>query len=160
MPRPFTSRGYRALQAEVEDAALLALVTISYEPTGAILRAVNNTEIVTSRGDDFYPWAFEFQLPEDSLDRTPELTFVIDNVAQELVDLIRQAIEPPQLTIEVVVSDTPDVVELTIDELILRRVEWDRQRITASLQINDVIGGGFPSYFAIYDPYQYPALFP
>src|SRR5262245_58260366 len=158
MPRALTERGYRAAQAEVENAALLALVTISHAGTPEF-RVVNNTEPVVSRGNTFYPWAFEFALPQATLDRTPEVEFTIDNVTQALIDLLRAAEEPPEFLLEIVVSDTPDVVEVAAAGLFLSSVTWDKQVISGKLQLDDVFGQSFPSHHASYDPRQFPGLF-
>lgn len=159
MPRFFTPRGMRALQAEVSDAALWALVTVTYPPDGTTFRVVNNLLAVVSRGLTFTPFAFDFSLAEDSLDRAAQVEFSIDNVGMELIDMLRAASVPPELLIEIIVSDTPDVIELTLPNLLLRNVQWNKTTVTGTLQVDDVFGLAFPSRYSTYDPRQYPGLF-
>lgn len=160
MPRALTPRGLRAAQAEVVDAAWLTLVTITYPPEPAtVFRAVDNTVPITSRGNTFFPFPFQYALAEDSLDAKPNVEARIDNISLELVDMLRAAAVPPVVRMEIIVSDAPDIVEVTIDDFILRNASWDAKSITLSLQLDDIFSFVFPSKNALYDPFQYPGLF-
>ncbi len=160
MPRNLTARGLRAAQMETTNSAWLALVTISFAPPETtVYRIVNNTTPIISRGATFTPTAVEFAFPEDSLDRAPQTEITIDNVSLEFIDLLRRVVDPPRMKIEIALSDAPDVVELALDELLLRNVQWDEHRITGTLQIDDVFGLAFPGFHSIYDPIQFPGLF-
>jgi len=164
MPRNLTPRGLRGVQDEVEGAVFLPLLTITIPapPAGGsetIFRVVPNTEPIVSRGLTFEPCAFEFVMPEDALDRTPDCELRIDNVDLAMIDALRAVADPPSIKVEGVWSDVPDFVELTIENYLLRNVQWDVQTITGTVQANDVFSLAFPSRYPTYDPIQFPGLF-
>lgn len=160
MPRTLSPRALRAAQAESTNSAWLALLTISFDPPEAtVYRVVNNLEPVTSRGQVFAPTAFELTLPEDSLDRTPQVELSIDNVTLEFIDVLRAMDTPPHVAIEVILSDAPNDVEIAVPDMLLRNITWNAQRINGTLQLDDVFGLTFPGFHALYDPIQYPGLF-
>jgi hypothetical protein len=159
MPRNLTPRGLRAAQAQQSDAALLWLLTITHTPTATLFRAVNNLTDITSRGNLFQAYAFDLVLPEESLDRVVSVSITIANIDLVLVDMLRAAAASPVVTLELVVSDTPNTVEFSASGLFLREVEWDAQRITGKLEPNDVLSQKFPSRDAMYTPLNTPGLF-
>ena len=159
MPRQLTPRGLRALQLQTENAAWLSLVTISHQDTGTLWRTVNNTVAIVSRGRVFSPFAFSYTLAQDSMQQQAAIDVVLDNTDLRFIGMLRQAITPPVVTIELVVSDTPDVTEIQIDNLQLREVSWNAGTITGKLMVEDVFSQAFPSRSPTYDPAQFAGLF-
>lgn len=120
------------------------------------VRLVNNVEKVRSRGNDYLAYPFDITLPEQSSEKNSELTLTIDNADQLLIDAIRSQIEPPEVVVELVLSNDLDNVVISYDFLQLVNVEYNAMNITGILMSNDMLHRKFPS--CSYDGVQFPDL--
>jgi hypothetical protein len=125
-----------AMYKSSSDQAFFILLTIQPAAGSAYppLRVVNNLENVTSRGNVYTAFPFAINLPNDDGETQPTMTITIDAVDQSLITLVRELEEPPTLTMELVMSATPDVVDKSIGFLRLVNVQYDVLQITATLQ--------------------------
>lgn len=155
----FTAAGYQSLIARNSPDAWLILVTIDHENLPAPVRVVNDSQNVISRGNEWLAYAFDLTLADDSLESQPQISFTLDNVDRFLTDQLRAITSPASFTLEVIRSGDPDVVEMSIEDLILRRVEWDAATINGSIELEDVFSAAFPSAGGTINPRQYPGLF-
>ena len=137
------------------NEAFLWLLTI--KTSKETLRLVNNMEDIVSRNDKFTAYPFNISLPVEDGSKQLSLALNIDNVDQVLIEAIRGFLEPPVMTLELVLSSDFDTVEKRIDFLRLSNVEYDQLQITGQLKPNNVLGNAFPA--TSYDPSQFPALF-
>lgn len=136
------------------EAAWLALLTISTPES--TLRFVNNNEPVFSNGNTFDPFPFLIVLPGDNGETLPKVTLQIQNFDEQLVEAIRGQETPPQVTCQLVTSLTPDDVEIEIENMILRTVNYDALMITGELNVVNVLNQKFGGY---YTPIEFPGLF-
>jgi len=136
------------------DVAFWFLLTI--KAAGDTIRLVNNYEDVVSRGETYMAYPFSLALPADTGEALPELTLTIDNVDQRLVKAIRELLEPPEITFEMVLSSAPDVVERTIDFLRADFVSYDAMGIQMRLRPTSIMARAFPS--SKYTPGTHPDL--
>lgn len=157
MPRKMSSYAKSQAFAMSSGEAWLILVTIRHEQTGTLLRVVNNTEDVTSRGNVYTAYPFKFTLPLETGEGIGVAEFEIDNVELTLISMLRAAIEAPRLDIEVILSGRPDTVELSVFNLALRQVTWDAQTIKGTLVNEDLLSTSYPGY--MYDPQEWAGLF-
>lgn len=141
-------------QTSTNEAFLWLLTITSANET---LRVVNNMEDVVSRGNTFTAYPFNISLPVEDGAKELALTLTIDNVDQMLVEAIRGFLEPPMMTLELVLSSDFNTVEKKIDFLRLANVEYDALQIRGSLKPINVLGNSFPA--SNYDPAQFPSLF-
>lgn len=141
-------------QTSTNEAFLWLLTIRSAKET---LRVVNNMEDVVSRGNTFTAYPFNISLPVEDGAKELALTLTIDNVDQMLVEAIRGFLEPPMMTLELVLSSDFNTVEKKIDFLRLANVEYDALQIRGSLKPINVLGNSFPA--SNYDPAQFPSLF-
>ena len=141
-------------QTSTNEAFLWLLTITSANET---LRVVNNMEDVVSRGNTFTAYPFNISLPVEDGAKELALTLTIDNVDQMLVEAIRGFLEPPMMTLDLVLSSDFDTVEKKIDFLRLANVEYDALQIRGSLKPINVLGNSFPA--SNYDPAQFPSLF-
>lgn len=141
-------------QTSTNEAFLWLLTITSANET---LRVVNNMEDVVSRGNTFTAYPFNISLPVEDGAKELALTLTIDNVDQMLVEAIRGFLEPPMMTLELVLSSDFNTVEKKIDFLRLSNVEYDALQIRGSLKPINVLGNSFPA--SNYDPAQFPSLF-
>ena len=61
------------------------------------------------------------------------------------------------MTFEIVIAATPDVVEMTLGDLLMREVTWDQSVIEAQLVSDDPLNQAFPGH--IYEPRTFPGMF-
>ena len=140
------------------DVAYLALLTISSPPGLSLptMYFVNNNEDITSRGQVYTAFPFEFELPSDNGETQPQIKVKAANSSQELIDGVRSLLEPPSVKVEVIASSAPDVVEKVVDFLVLTNVEYDALSITFSLQPINILARSFPDTF--YNATEFPDL--
>ena len=157
MTRAMSNFARENMLSTSSDEAFLVLVTIRHAATGTLLRAVNNTEQIISRGDTFEPYPFSFILPQETGEGIGVATFEIDNVDLVLIDMLRSAVTAPRVDIEIILGSLPDVVEIGIYDLALREVSWDASVIRGKLLNEDLLSTGFPSYS--YVPTEWQGIF-
>ena len=91
--------------------ALLWLMTITSTELASPLYLVNNNEEIVSNGITYEPFPFEVVLPPDDGGKPQNLVLKTYNLAPELMDVIRQPIDPPQVQIDLVSTADLDTVE-------------------------------------------------
>jgi hypothetical protein len=155
MPRPLSPRAVEALMAHNTDQVFILLVTFWHG--SEIYRCCLNTEPIISNGLEFTPTYFEFMMPEVN-DRAPQSVEIrVDNVDQRMVDMLRRVVTPVQVKIELVLASQPDTIEMVIEDLFLREVNWNISSISGKLMIEDMLNAGFPA--DIYEPRTFQGIF-
>jgi hypothetical protein len=129
----------------------------SVEPRETTLRVVANTEDVVSRGMVFQATHFEINLPNDDGETFPYVELKIANVDGLLIQAIRAFRNPPEMTLEIVLSDMPDLVERKVDFLRLSSCEFNALTISGRLSVESSLTNRFPAYD--YNPSAFPGLF-
>lgn len=148
-----TPTGIAEAQKVLSEAAWLALLTIT-TPTD-VLRFVNNTEDIVSNGDTFMAFPFAIVLPGDDGEALPRVKLQLQNFDEHIVEAIRGLAEPPIIKCQIITSLTPDDVEIEIENMILRTVNYDALDITGDLQVVNVLTRKFGGY---YTPIEFPGL--
>lgn len=172
------------LFANNASAAWCVFVKIDLEgmETG---RFVNNNETTTLENaydiqmtGDYLPFAFDIQLPDSNADKASQVKLVLDNVDRRMVDALRRAIAPANVSIAIGMVERYKLVgsvwevdyeigvakcqygpELSITELQLIDVSWDVSQITGTLILDDILNRKFPSNHPLYSPDIWKALF-
>lgn len=139
------------------DAAWLCLLTITDASGGDPLRVVDNTVAVVSRGNTFEPYPFQVMLPADDSEQLPKVTLNISNLDAAIVEYIRESILAPKIAVELVTSQYPDQVEVSLTFLTLTGVTYDAMTVSGQLDVDTFLTGKFPA--EAYTPVQFPALF-
>lgn len=155
--RAFSNAARAAIIAPSTNEAFIPLLTVEHAPTSDIFRVCLNTEPIVSRGNTFFPYGFRFNLPTESGEEVGQVTIEIDNTDLLLVDMLRRATAPPVCLIEVVLASNPNIVELTVADLVLREVSWNASTISGKLIQDDVLNQRFPK--DVYDPVQFSGLY-
>ena len=155
MARTFSTPAIKAMMDANTDKVFVLLVTFWHG--SEIYRCCLNTEDVISRGQQFVPTYFQIRLPEVS-DAAPQgCEIQIDNVDNRMVDMLRRVVTPVQVKLELVLADSPDVVEVTVDDLVLREATWNAQTISGRLMVEDMLNAGFPGN--LYEARTFPGIF-
>lgn len=141
------------------DDALLWLLTFRDYTSGLVLRAVNNLEEVTSRTFRYQPFPFELTLPPDDGDRFQTLSLTFPNAGRELMQLIRKYApdQPPLVKIELVLANSLDTVEKTIDFLTMTNASYDALAVTITLAPANIFQR--KTCQATYNSTEFPGLF-
>ena len=138
------------------QVAYLFLMTISDPESNTVLHVVNNLEDVTSRGQVYTAFPFEIQLPPDSGTAPAGVKVTTVNVGAELMQILRGTIDPPKVKLELVLSDDPDVVEKTIDFMVLRNLSYDIESVSFDLASSSIFAR--KTCTGIYSQNEFPGL--
>ena len=78
------------------------------------------------------------------------------NVGAELMEILRGTIDPPKVKLELVLSDAPDVVEKTIDFMVLRSTRIRYERVAFELTSSSIFAR--KTCTGIYSQNEFPGL--
>ena len=139
-----STAGTAELAAQECGTAWLVLLTLAHLQLDVPVRVTSDAVATTSNGHTFQPFPFEVTLPDDVEGRAPQAQLRIDNTSQEIIALLRGLTTPPSLTIQIVRSATPDVVEREWSGLEWRSSQYDIGAITGMLTVDDLALEEFP----------------
>ena len=111
MPRGASENLLSVANSEFPQDPFIHLVTVEW-PDGETTRFAKNYEDIVSRGNTYSASAFRVKLPEEPEDSIPKITFEFSIAETELVEKLRLAPEPPTLSLEIVLGNDPDTVEM------------------------------------------------
>jgi len=154
---PITEEFKRAATARETDAALLVTLSISHPSLVQPIRVVNNHENIVSQGYLFVGYPFEITLPDDA-DTPQQARLSIDNVDRVITDALRAAAgDPPVAELAVIMSSSPDVIQVGPIFLAFGEAEYDAATVTVTLIDEPLIGEPYPGDSVV--PSTYPGLF-
>lgn len=148
-----TPTGIAEAQAVSSEAAWLVLLTITTPDD--VMRFVNNNEAIVSNGETFEAFPFSIVLPGDDGDSLPRVKLQIQNFDERIVEAIRGLATPPQVKAQLITSLTPDEIEIEIENMVLRNVNYDAIDITGDLQVVNVLTRKFGGH---YSTVEFPGL--
>lgn len=154
--RTLSNAARTAIYAQQTDKVFLIILDISHADFADTIRIVNDYSDVTSNGNVYTAFPFTVTLPKESEEVT-KATLVIDNVSRTLIDEIRTITTPPDVSLNIILSDTPDIVEVGPFNFKLKQVTYDQLTIQGSLDFEDVLFGNFPN--ETFTPQNHPGMF-
>lgn len=131
MPRYLSSPAVASVHALQTQEVWLVLLTLVVGTT--TIRVVNNNANIVSRGNTFQAFPFEIVLPGEDPDTVPKATLRIDATDKSVVAAIRSVSTPPTCTLEVIMASSPDTVEASYPNLVLRNVQYDASFVSGEL---------------------------
>jgi len=162
----------KALFSPDSDSTLISLLTITYsntEPsvrladnfTGRLTSLTTDDEVVygvTSRNQEYIFLPFEVTLPQEQEDQVPSCTLTIYDVTQYLTEIIREQFEiVPRIKLELVLSKTPDTVEVSFDGLYVTSITYNENSVSLSIEMVDYSKEPFPQHRFV--PQYFPGIF-
>lgn len=134
------------LYAQESNDPFLVLVTLSHPSFASPIRLVRNSENITSRGNVYSAYPFSITLPADDGERIKEVNIEFDNVSLLLVDEFRSITgdESIAVKVELILASIADDVQYGIEELRVNSIQYDRNRIRASLRLDDFLNTEMP----------------
>lgn len=166
MSRSVSSAARTAMYAQQPEEVFVLLLQIDTggEPIRVALDSENLDSKITVDGVDTHSSAVTFvggffgiELPEEAGENISNVRISIDNVDRVIVAAIRQATEPPEVRLWVVLRSSPDLVEAGPYYLVLENATYDEMMVTGELSFEDVTNRRFPAHE--YTPFSTPGLF-
>lgn len=120
----------------------------------------NSTDViygVVSRSKDYIFLPLEITLPQEEEAQAPRSSIVMKDVTRYLIPVIRELKEPPKVKLELVLSSTPDVVEISFDGFYVTNFTYNRDQVTCELQMVNYEREPFPVHS--FNPKTFPGLF-
>jgi len=142
-----------AAYAQQTDEVALVILAISHADLAATIRVVNNTENITSGGNEYLAAGFDIKLPDDD----GKTTITICNVDRIMVQAIRSIESRPTVTMSVILADHPDTVEVGPYIMELSEATFDAFTVTGILTFDDFLDEPYPG--DKFTPGQFPGLF-
>lgn len=139
----------------IEHPSLAQPARISNDPTQ--LLPIAQVRGTISNSDEYVYLPFEFVFPNQESDTSPAAQLRIDNVSREISTIIDSISSPPTIQIQVVLSSTPDIVELVLRDFKLQRTEWNILAVTGELTVEHFEQEPFPA--GRFNPSGFPGLF-
>lgn len=139
------------------DEVFLVLVTIAHADISPSIRVVNNTERITSNGNEFAAFPFDVELPDSREAGTSRARLTIDNVSREIAESIRMIATAATVLLEVIRAADPDTIEKTWSVLTLKNVKWDMFKMSGDLILEEIDIEPYPA--GQFSPASFPGLF-
>lgn len=155
--RSLTPELLAELYGQESNTPFLMLMTLSHSSFVETLYLVNNTVNITSRGTTFEAFPVKISLPVDDGESQREVQMELDNTSLELIDELRTVSTPIDVKMELILSSRPDEVQISLSELKIRNITYNRSRITAKLYLDDFLNTTFGD--EKYNPSIYPGLY-
>ena len=93
----------------------------------------------------------------DDGESTREVSIEFDNVSLTLIDELRTVTSPIDVKIDMILSSNPDDIQISLDELKMRNVTYNKQTVSARLYLDSFLNVELTS--ERYSPKLYPGLF-
>ena len=136
MSRSLSAVTQAALNASETIKLFLVLIEIDHTDLGSPIRIVNNTEDVTSNGDLYSAFAFEFKPPMEVDGTIKSTSIVIDGVDRSIVTALRSINTPATVEASIIRQDAPNVIEAGPWTFLMRNVTWSAHRVSGELVPN------------------------
>lgn len=152
-----------AMMAQETAVVPLALLTITHPSLAVPIRlcsdavsATGATNVVRG-GETYVAYPFDLILPSDTDEGPPRARLTVDNVAREIVQLVRAASPAPQVTMDIINAAAPDDTAATFGPFKFGTPEYDDYQVTTDLVIADNTLEPYP--YRRYSAEHFPALF-
>lgn len=161
----------RAVFSPDADADLIFLLTMydPVNPTQVIARLadgftkrISETDQdviygVTSNSFDYTFLPMEITLPTEEEAQAPRCSISLYDVTRYLTPIIRAMTAPPPIKMELVLSKSPDIIEVSFDGFYISNFTYNSNSVVANLSMVDLEREPFPSHS--FTPKYFPGLF-
>lgn len=112
---------------------------------------------VVSGGHNYVFLPIEITLPTEEEAQAPRASVVIHDVTRYLTPIIRTLQGPPRVKMELVLSKTPNVVEVSFDFLFITSITYNKDSVNCDLNMINLDREPFPVHS--FTPAYFPGLF-
>ena len=153
MTRSVSDALKRAVYAAETEEVFIVLLTIAHAEMEEPFRLSSDAVDTVSRGETYYAYPFEVQLPDDS----EKARITVDNIDRNIVAAIRSISTWPTVTLEVVLASDPDVVEASFEDFQMREITYNSLVVEGTLSMEALLQEPYPA--GTFNPSQFPGLF-
>jgi hypothetical protein len=161
----------RAVFSPEADSDLIFLLTI-YDPINqseivarladGYTQRISETETeivygVKSNGHDYIFLPMEIGLPSEDEAQAPRCSITLHDVTRYITPIIRSLTSPPKIKMELVLSKTPNTVEVSYDDFYISSFSYNSDTVTAQLSMIDLEREPFPMHS--FTPRYFPGMF-
>lgn len=161
----------RAVFSPEADSDLIFLLTIydPVNPSNVIARLADGytqrlseteTEViygVKSNGYDYIFLPMEIGLPSEDEAQAPRCSITLHDVTRYLTPTIRSISSSPAIKMELVLSKTPDIVEVSFEGFYINSFTYNANTVTTNLAMVDLEREPFPMHS--FSPRYFPGMF-
>lgn len=159
----------RTLFSPNADDSLVTLLTVTGPGLSETIRLADNFDQrlsetdedivygIVSRGEQYMFLPMEIVLPSDEEAAAPRASIVLHDVTQILIPKIRSLTEALEVTLELVLKSSPDVVEASFPGFFMGQVPYNANTITIQLDVESLAAEPFPCHTMT--PAHFPGLF-
>lgn len=155
MSNPLSTELKAQLFKQESEDPFLTLITL--EGPDETYYLVNNTTDIVSRGRTYSAFPMKLRLPTDDGESAREFQIDFDNASLELIVALRSVTEPLPCTIEMILASIPDVVQMSVEDLLIRSITYNKSTITARIVLDNFLAVAVTS--ERYTPSLYPGMF-
>ena len=112
---------------------------------------------VTSNGFDYTFLPMQISLPSEDEAQAPRCSIVMHDVTRYLTPIIRTITAPPRIKLELVLSKTPDVIEVSFSDFYINAFNYTADSVSADLAMIDYEREPFPMHS--FTPRYFPGMF-
>jgi hypothetical protein len=112
---------------------------------------------VISNSTNYIYLPLQITLPSEEEAQAPRCSIVINDVTRYLTPIIRSLTKPPRVKLELVLSKTPNVVEVEFDYLYVTNISYNRDTVNCEVSMVSYEREPFPVHS--FNPPNFPGLF-
>jgi hypothetical protein len=172
MSRKVTKRMRKHVQEEVDPLVKVFLITLHHEDLATPIRAssdatqrfedesdeINVIYGTISNGLKYYYTGFDASLANDEDGAAPQVQVTMPNASRVIIEAIESmGAGPVTVDLQLVFADTPDVVELELNDMEMSDITYDETSISGVISRDLLFNEPFP--FRSFTPKDYPFLF-
>ena len=163
MSRTLSQIATEALYSQETSESFVPLVLIHHPMMSEPIRVAGSRDSVRSNDQfgsnvEYVAYPFSITLPDETEDRPPEVSIVIDNIDKRIVDNVRLISDgAPNVVLTIVLASSPTTVEAGPFNFTLRSVEWNRLTVRGVISYESILDEPYPA--GTFNPVEFPGLF-
>ena len=157
MSRDISAACLAAIYAPQTAKVFVDLLTIEHEDWASTIRLARDRVDVVSRGNTYTAFPFDAQLVAERAEELPKAEISVGFFTAEMIAAIRSISTPPTVSIEVVLADAPDTVEVSVLGLQATQCTYDRNGFVLTLEAEPLLSEPYPH--GIFSPAGFPGIF-
>lgn len=112
---------------------------------------------ITSNGFDYTFLPMEISLPSEDEAQAPKCSIVLHDVTRYVTPIVRTITAPPRIKLEMVLSKSPNTVEVSFSDFYINNFTYNADSVTADLAMIDYEREPFPMHS--FTPRYFPGMF-
>lgn len=158
MARAYSAEYKSTLAATSAPEAPICLLEINHPDLDQPVRVVNDTQNITSNGNEYIACPFRCGFPDDFENQIPRAQLAVDNVGKELMYWVEASGGGKGATARFIqiMRSRPDLIEWEI-AMNMSGIKATVQEVTADLGYENIFGR--PAIQMRFDPFTAPGIF-